>query len=152
MELEELLDEIDTAHRTARRVWDISNKQLETLPPSFYELTSLNVLYLNDNNFTYFPSDIASLTELCVLDLSGNNIVELPPEITKLTNLSSLFLYNNSITTLPKDFNRLTGLSHLSIGCNLFEKDIPNTIFDLVNLVSFSCCANKIVNFPRSIF
>ena len=152
MELEELLDEIDTAQRTARCVWDISNQHLSTLPPSFFTLSSLSVLHLHHNSFISLPPDIATLTQLCVLDLSSNQLVQLPSEVVQLTQLMSLFLHANNLRAIPEGFSRLTGLRVLSLGCNQLTGAVPSDVFALENLTMLSFCANKLSVFPLGIF
>lgn len=151
MELDELLDEIDTARRTARCVWDISNQSLSSLPSAFFALSSLSVLHLHHNSFVSLPPDIAMLTQLCVLDLSSNQLAQLPCEVVQLTQLTSLFLHENNLRTIPQGFAVLTGLRVLSLGCNQFTGAVPRDVFALENLTMFSCCANKLSIFPLGI-
>lgn len=105
---------------------DLSNNDLETLPPQTRRLANLQTLILNNNplghfqfrqlpsllnletlhmrntqrNLNNFPSTIDNLTNLTDLDLAQNEITKIPDAIFCLPNLKRLNLSENEITEL----------------------------------------------------
>ncbi|KAH7690697.1 Non-specific serine/threonine protein kinase protein [Dioscorea alata] len=79
-----------------------------TVPLWLFQLSDLEYLYLQDNNFQdLIHSDIGKLTSLRVLDLSYNGVPSagLPTTLGKLCNLSKLYLSGNKC--FSGDLNRL---------------------------------------------
>ena len=99
---------------------DIGNlSDLSLLAPY---LTSLNVLYLRDNNISDL-TPLAKLTSLSTLSLWDNNISDLTP-LTDLTSLSILDLTSNNINDLTP-LAKLTSLSMLGLQDNNISDVTP---------------------------
>lgn len=105
---------------------DLSNNNLETLPPQTRRLANLQTMILNNNplghfqfrqlpsllnletlhmrstqrNMNNFPSSIENLTNLTDLDLAQNELSKVPDAIFCLVNLKRLNMSENEITEL----------------------------------------------------
>ena len=87
----------------------------------FDDLTSLEVLLLNDNQLTFLPETVFSgLTSLQQLNLSTNQLAALPETVfSGLTSLQHLDLFTNQLTFLPAGvFRGLTSLQYLDLFTN----------------------------------
>lgn len=105
---------------------DLSNNNLETLPPQTRRLVNLQTLILNNNplghfqlrqlpslinletllmrntqrTLSNFPSSLESLTNLAEVDLAQNSLPKVPDSLYSLPNLKRLNLSENDITEL----------------------------------------------------
>ncbi len=96
-------------------------------PPNLMDLN------LKNNHIGIISKDnIKSFSTIENLYLGNNEIAELPPEIGWLSNLRKLDLSKNKLSTLPPEFGNLQGLLSLDISGNNFQK--PQ--FILKNLTS----------------
>ena len=77
------------------------------VPAEIWQLTSLELLGLGDNQLTSVPAEIGQLTSLKVLWLSGNRLMSVPPEIGQLTSLEWLQLDDNQLTSVPAAIREL---------------------------------------------
>lgn len=103
---------------------DLSDNDLETLPPQTRRLANLQTMILNNNplghfqfrqlpsllnletlhmrntqrNMNNFPSSVENLTNLTDLDLAQNELSKVPDAIFNLINLKRLNLSDNEIT------------------------------------------------------
>lgn len=96
--LGEALNEPDAVH-----LLDLSNNNLDKLPPEILQLRNLNILYLDNNDLTSLPSDVAKFTKLTFIDLTGNPMSR--DEVEKIRRLlpkvNVLFL---EPMDLPEDY------------------------------------------------
>lgn len=114
--------------------------QLETLSfqmnniagaiPSLANATSLQDIYLDNNNFTSVPTGcFDGLTNLQVLSLSDNpNLAPwpFPNELTKSTSLTTLYMDNANIFGLiPDFFYSFSNLQNLRLSYNNFTGSLP---------------------------
>ena len=63
---------------------DLTGKQLQSIPALLNELTSLEVLILDDNQLTALPASIGQLTNLKTLSLYRNQLTTAPETIWQL--------------------------------------------------------------------
>ena len=92
----------------------------------FGGLTTLKLLYLNNNMLTALPTDVfGGLTALEFLYLGSNELTALPTDVFGgLTALKLLYLNNNMLDALPNDvFEPLTALEALQL------RDNPGALF-----------------------
>ncbi|MBY8982317.1 MAG: leucine-rich repeat domain-containing protein [Candidatus Lokiarchaeota archaeon] len=78
---------------------------LLNLPESIGYLTSLEELYLENNELKFIPESIGNLTSLKWLYLNNNQLVDLPEVLVNLTSLQTLGLKDNP---LLKNLNSIT--------------------------------------------
>lgn len=112
---------------------DLSDYQLNNLPPEIGDVTHLQKLDLANNNLDKLPPEIAVLNELKILGLYGNNLTTLPPEIGQLTNLQKLSVDYNPLKTLPPEIGQLGNLQELHLWAVDLEV-LPPEIGNLTNL------------------
>lgn len=94
--------------------------KIRTLPPSVFEMWSLQYLDAHLNMLCTLPPEIGKLANLEVLNLSSNfnDLTELPETIGDLPNLRELDISNNQIGALPDTFGWLENLSRLNLDQN----------------------------------
>ncbi|XP_072938375.1 leucine-rich repeat protein 1 [Epargyreus clarus] len=106
-------------------VLDLSNNEIEKIPPEFGRMPNLRELYIQNNQLGS-KADIdwkwllgPQITKtLKLLDLSGNKLKCLPKGIWKLQNLVTLKLDNNDMCKLPATLGRINTLRYLTISKN----------------------------------
>jgi Leucine-rich repeat (LRR) protein len=108
----------------------LTNNALQgTLPDEIYQLSSLEELLLNYNNFTgSLSTRIGQLQNLQLLYMYQNELSgEIPSHIGQLERLKELALGDNHFTgTLPNELMKLSNLSILAL--ERYEK-VPNLGF-----------------------
>ena len=113
--------------------------------PEMCNLKSLSSLYFGYNGITIIPREICNLTSLTELLLNDNCITDFPPELCQLANLSVLCLNNNTIIKIPHELSQLTNLTELHLNNNNIE-EIPSELFQLTNLSVLELTNNNIKN------
>ncbi|XP_068622838.1 leucine-rich repeat protein 1 [Battus philenor] len=106
-------------------VLDLSNNEIEYLPPEFGRMNNLRELYLSKNNigrnikndWRWLLGPQISKT-LKLLDISENKIRHLPKGIWKLYNLVTLKVNKNEICKIPTTIGRIQTLRYLDISQN----------------------------------
>lgn len=76
---------------------DVSQNQLEELPPFLFNCSQLAELLASNNSLNQLSVEIGQVTQLKTLDLSTNSISELPQELSNCSKLRSLLLTGNPI-------------------------------------------------------
>lgn len=104
-----------------------SNGFTGALPEELGQLTSLNMLSLQNNGFTNLPQSIGNLTSASYVDVSFNKLQgSIPSSIGQLDQLNVLWLMNNdlsgpvpaSLTALVPDMRSGEGSQGLQLQCN----------------------------------
>jgi len=150
-----------------------------SIPQSFYQLTNLLVLGLDDNMFEGSINDFAKLNKMQKLYLEDNlingqiteglvssgwkNMIDLdlsvnridgtlPPNIWSMTSLEVIDLHGNDLVGLiPEIQSVLSKLFFLAVYDNDLNGQIPESIKNLVNLKHFDIAATKIsMPFPSA--
>ncbi|XP_063383331.1 leucine-rich repeat protein 1 [Cydia fagiglandana] len=106
-------------------VLDLSNNEIDKIPPEFGRMPNLCELYLASNKlgtqketnwkWLFGPQITKSLK---LLDLSSNQLTQLPKAIWKLQKLVTLKLDNNQLEKLPGPIGRISTLRYLTISRN----------------------------------
>jgi internalin A len=91
----------------------LTDNQLSTLSVEVGKLTALQWLNLTDNQLSTLPVEVGKLIALQWLFLTDNQLSTLPVEVGKLTALQTLSLFNNQLSTLPVEVGKLTELQDL---------------------------------------
>ncbi len=113
MDREELIFFIKRAKDKNSKTLDLSNRDLDYLPPEIGELTTLEHLDLSYNYIEKIPPEFGKLVNLKTLLLLKNKIKELPREIGQLRSLIMLDISHNNFTTFPKEIGFLDELKSL---------------------------------------
>ena len=109
----------------------MTSMPLEILRPPFSP--EVRVLNLTDNQIEEVPPEISNCSELTQLKLFGNKLKSIPVEIVKLNRLKLLWLGSNKLKSVPNEVGRLTGLEALSLDQNELEM-LPITLGRLSGL------------------
>jgi Leucine-rich repeat (LRR) protein len=106
------------------KILNLSYNRISVIPDTLgalVALTSLQKLYLYNNQISVIPDAIATLTSLQILYLSDNQISVIPDAIAALTSLQELYLYNNRISLIPVSLSRLRNLISFLFSGNPIE-------------------------------
>jgi hypothetical protein len=125
-------------------------KKLLTLPESLGNLSSLQYLYLDENQITRLPESIGNLKSLKRLYLRVNKLTKLPESIGNLSSLEHLDLNDNQLTTLPESIVNLKSLQELYLGYNEITT-LPKSIGNLKSLRELYLTENELTTLPESI-
>ena len=114
----------------------IKNENFPTIPSFIYSsywnahcTTKLSVTHCGISSV---PEGIFNLSSLQVLILSNNNLSTLPKTLGRIYSLKLLDVSNNRITKLPGELSNLKNLQTLRLGNNQLDKDVvPPCVFDL---------------------
>ncbi|XP_065880015.1 protein NSP-INTERACTING KINASE 2 [Euphorbia lathyris] len=112
-----------------------------TLSPSIGNLTNLQLVLLQNNNFSgHLPSEIGRLSKLKTLDLSNNFFTgEIPSTLSNLKNLQYLRLNNNSLYgPIPPSLPNMSQLSFLDLSYNNLSAPVPAFHVRTFNIVGNS--------------
>ena len=107
------------------------------IPSSLGNLSSLQGLALDDNNFSgSIPSALGNLGELTNLSLTDNNFDgNIPPSLGNLTKLESLNAWGNKLSgSIPTQLGNLTALEYLDLAYNSLQNSIPASLGRLSSL------------------
>ncbi len=99
-----------------------------TTPATLENLTSLEILQLQDNMLTGEIPDLSPLISLRELSLAGNQLDgSIPASLGDLTSLRGLYLQDNMLTgSIPASLGDLTSLQFLQLRGNMLTGEIPD--------------------------
>ncbi|KAA3456026.1 putative leucine-rich repeat receptor-like protein kinase isoform X4 [Gossypium australe] len=126
---------------------DLYNNRLGSIPITLYQLTNLEILYLDNNQLQgSIPQDIENLENLNLLSLTNNNFIgHIPLALCHLTKLEYILLSQNRLSgSIPSCIGSLSKMQYLSLGSNLLKGPIPQEICNLANLTSLYLSQNKL--------
>src|SRR2546423_4195818 len=86
----DLVEIIDGFASSGRERFELSGREIQTLPKEISNLTHVTAMYIGNNGLTSLPPEIAALSSLKTLYLANNNLTTLPVAVTKLTGLLDL--------------------------------------------------------------
>lgn len=151
----------------------LSSLQLKTMPPLF-QLTSLHVLDLAGNEFSFIdPYSLSCLEQLNTLNLSYNHFTEFnasscisstslrnlyltdnflrklnKDSFSNVSNLENLYLDRNAISHIDADtFSKSSGLLRLTLSHNLLTDACIDVFKSLFFLQYLDLCSNKLTHF-----
>ncbi len=133
MDREELIFFIKKAKEKNTKTLDLSNRDLDYLPPEIGELTSLEHLDLSYNYIERIPPEFGKLVNLKTLLLLRNKIKELPPEIGFLRSLTMIDISHNDFITFPKEIGLLDDLNSLDASYSKLQT-LPLEFINLLSL------------------
>lgn len=108
-------------------LWDNNYSQL---PSEFFELTTLEALYICDQ-LTILPPAIGQLCHLKQLDLNGNCLSTLPAELAHLNQLVILNLSHNLIAHFSLDLTEMFALKTIDLRFNPASLYIDPTVLTI---------------------
>ncbi|XP_021800606.1 probable LRR receptor-like serine/threonine-protein kinase At4g36180 [Prunus avium] len=121
-----------TCAQNSLEILDLSWNGLAGSLPDLTNLSSLEVLCLNDNKFSGVISGthFSKLFKLRVLVLSSNDLAGSLPDLTNLSSLEILHLYNNQLSGgIPESIGRMSKLNTIDFHMNSLEGVISETHF-----------------------
>lgn len=142
---------IDMLQYTPIEEINLGMNELTSLPTEFGQISTLQVVWLDDNQFELFPSCLFQLINLKALRLSNNMLHEVPPMIESLDRLEILALDNNEIIDFPNGLLSLKGLKQLWLRQNKIEI-LPHNLSALESLETFSISSNRLSSLPDNIW
>jgi hypothetical protein len=128
----------------------LNNNLIQELPAEIGSLSKLQVLQVNSNQLSTLPASIALLSSLRELQVNANSISELPIEITSIGSLEALFVGLNELTRLPAQLGLLSNLTSLYVAFNMLG-EIPAEFGNLENLRYIETAGNPLACLPRAI-
>ncbi len=129
---------------------DLTNIQIQVLPPEIGRLTNLKKLDLSYTGISELPLELFTLNKLVILDVTGNKITSLSSRIGNLPSLEILMLCKNQLKKLPSEIGNLKKLEVLFARCNQIER-LPVEIGKLSSLVMLNLDSNQLTTLPKEI-
>ncbi|XP_014524058.1 probable disease resistance protein At4g27220 [Vigna radiata var. radiata] len=130
-------------HMSALEVLDLSFTDIEVLPKSVSDLSTLTALLLTScKRLKHMPS-LAKLQALLRLDLSFTAITEMPQGLEMLVNLKWLNLYAKDLVSSGKEVSKLTSLQFLIL--HWWSRKIKVK-------VEYTSCLRKLETFAANLY
>ena len=129
------------------RVLFLVRTSMGGLPPEIGSLAKLEYLYMSSASLTGpIPSELGDLTELRSLSLQGNYLFgEIPAELGNLSKLETLNLFWCELTgPIPAELGRLSKLTYLNLGRNHLTGEIPAELGNLQGLQTLDLRENRL--------
>ncbi|MCH9613653.1 MAG: hypothetical protein SP1CHLAM54_06580 [Chlamydiia bacterium] len=128
---------------------NLSDKELQILPPEIACFTNLNRLHLENNQLKSLPESFGNLSALRCLNMSNNALTNLPESFGNLSDLQGLFIEKNALTKLPESFGNLLALQTLHVQNNALTK-LPESFGSLLALQTLYMNDNALTKLPDS--
>tara|TARA_A100001015_G_scaffold319844_1_gene444126 strand:+ start:2037 stop:4601 length:2565 start_codon:yes stop_codon:yes gene_type:complete len=126
-------------------VWQ--NRLTGTLPPQLGQMSGLQYMGINNNSFHgIFPVEIAEISGLIQVWMNDNNLEgTLPRQLASRKELNLIMAHRNAFSgTLDGVFDAAiqTNFADLDISNNRFSGQLPDSLFELPLLATFSATGN----------
>lgn len=131
-------------------ILDLDNNNFSELPNDFILLKKLRIVFFENNKFTEFPKILAKLPLLSMIGFKSNQIHSVP-ENAFPKSLKWLILTNNKIKKLPKSIGDCHLLQKFPIAGNLIE-ELPKEMANCHNLELVRISSNKLKTIPDWLF
>ncbi|XP_042686495.1 E3 ubiquitin-protein ligase LRSAM1 isoform X2 [Centrocercus urophasianus] len=109
-----------------KKVLDLHDNQLASLPTDIGQLTSLQVLNLERNLLKCLPQSIGDLAQLQVLNVKDNKLRELPATVSGLRSLRTLNVSENLLQELPRVLAHIRTLETLTLDASSMTYPSPD--------------------------
>ena len=132
---------------------DLSNNELDALPPQLRRLSNLQTLILSHNPLSHFQiRPLPALTDLRTLHLRNTQrtLTNIPTNLESLVHLADVDLSQNQLTKIPEGILSLTNLKRLNLGSNEIEEISPE-IEKWSQLETLILSRNKIKSLPAGL-
>ena len=130
---------------------DASSCKLTDLPPEICQLVNLEELWLTGNFLTSLPRSLGDMKKLRSLWVNCNNLDGVPAALEHCDNLEGLYAHGNNIEFLSTALCRIPRLKYLGMSRNKI-KFLPKNFGDLQCLVEAWLNDNQIREIPLSLF
>lgn len=108
---------------SAMKYLDLSNNELTELDQQMPQMQKLKELYLSKNKLSEFlPFAKTDFEELEILEMNDNQFSKFPLAILKMKSLKSLEMSNNQLSLLPDDLSSLRNIEFMDFKENHFEE------------------------------
>ncbi|HAS43214.1 MAG TPA: hypothetical protein DCS93_22230 [Microscillaceae bacterium] len=144
------LNPVSFTQLSSLEILQVENDYLEEFPEYLLNLTALKKLCLNRCSMSNISARIQELAKLEELNLMGNYLKELPDSIGQLTELRVLILRNNRLRKLPESIQGLKKLQYLDCDHNSL-KTLPHGVGGLKHLQELTLQSNKLQVLPDEI-
>ena len=138
------------AKKDGSRGLDLSGLKLRELPEGIGNLSSLQQLYLHDNQLTVLPETLGNLSSLQQLYLHDNQLTVLPETLGNLSSLQQLHLYDNQLTAVPENLGNLSALWRLALDNNQLTV-VPESLGNLSSLQELCLEHNQLTVLTESL-
>ena len=132
------------------RQMNLNGNALRSLPNEMRVLSSLEVLFLSENQFDSVPQVIGELPKLRVLSFRGNSFVEFFSTHLPAHSLVWLILTNNNINHLHENIGELKLLRKLMLSHNQID-NVPAELGECKDLELLRLADNNIRTVPSEI-
>ena len=132
---------IEIARKTGE--CEIINLPIKEIPSGLWDLTSISLLWINNNLLEYVDPLIGTFTNVQVIKVNGNRLRSLPEEIGLCSSLQRFWAHDNHIEFLPRTIGMLHRLEHMSLEKNQLNC-LPWEFGRLTSLTALSYDENKI--------
>jgi Leucine-rich repeat (LRR) protein len=136
---------------TALTFFDARNSNIQNLYRDFGKLPSLEVLRLDIEHLSEFPSSMVDLQNLEKIILDGPGLTELPEWIYSLSSLQYLWIRNSDLTSISSRIGEMLELTDIEFTNNKITS-LPDELGLLINLWNLKVNNNQITQIPPSIF
>jgi hypothetical protein len=103
------------------------------LPDCFFEMQSIEKIYLDNTDLDSFPSNFSGLRNLRFLFIDSQTLVSLPLEFGELSRLDTLDIQSSAFTSLPANFGSLASLDYFYLQAGLITS-LPESFGELKSL------------------
>ncbi|XP_034783920.2 E3 ubiquitin-protein ligase LRSAM1-like isoform X2 [Acipenser ruthenus] len=134
-------------------VLDISGCELSEIPASVFSTCKVlqkKVLDLHENKLTSLPADLGQLRSLQVLNVERNQLQCLPESIGELSQLQTLSVRGNCLSELPTSLGRMRSLRTLDLSENKV-RELPTELASVRTLETLTLDAAAMTFPPASV-
>lgn len=128
----------------------LQENKLSHLPDGISNLKSLTKFSCYQNQLEDLPIDFFQLSRLKVADIYYNKLEVIPPKIENLDSLEILYLSYNKIYSLPEELGNLTTLKELYLHHNRLSV-LPESLKNLDSLRVVRVNDNYLLEFPSQL-
>ena len=123
-----------------------SNNKISTIADAFPERCPLSQLFLDFNDLETLPPSFSNVSSLDTLSIKNNKLRDV--SMLNFTRLRTINLSFNKIEELPDVFGNCSFLSEFIVSFNLL-KELPKSLSSCKKIVDFNASGNMFSSFPR---
>ncbi len=128
----------------------LSKCDLDSIHPTFYQMSSLEELNMSENKLTHLPDGISNLSNLINLSLYKNELQSLTADMGDLEQLEEIDLYYNQLKIIPGSIGNLQRLRILYLSHNQIY-DLTEEVGNLGLLEELYVHHNRLSSLPANI-